>query len=196
MDSKGRMWVQDSEKGITLVTPSNFDAETQTPISNSQLIALRRRDPQLAFNDALFSDTGLDVVGGADLRKEIDDIIDKAGSIKSVEFRSIPFAQIAEDLEGEGIYKVTQKYSKAELKGFAELLYSQLSASAKHLVAANSALSGMDKMDYLNVVINSRTESGDPEFEYQTSLTKAAGMGGAGGSGSDGDDSKNLKERN
>ena len=196
MDSTGKMWVQDSEKGLTLVKPTEFDPEKHTPISNSQLIALRRRDPRLAFNDDILGDTGLDVIGGADLRKEIDDIIDKAGTIKQTELKGIPFKAIAQDLEGEGIYKVTQKYSKAELEGFAKLLYSQLSAPAKHLVAANAALGGLDTLSYINAIITSRTDDESPEYDYQASLTKAAGLGGSGGSGADGDDAKNLKERN
>lgn len=195
MDSMGRMWVQDQEKGLTLVKPSDFNPESQMPISNSQLIALRRRDPSLAFNDAILGDTGIDVVGATDVRKEIDEIIKNAGSIKEVSFGSIPFSQIAEDLQGEGIYKTTQKYSKADMKGFAELLYSQLSNSAKHLITANAAIAGYDKMEYIKSIIATRTDI-DPDLSYEASLTKASGKGGAGGSGADGDDAKNLKERN
>ena len=195
MDSSGRMWVQDEEKGLTLVRPSEFDIEKQIPISNSQLISLRRRDPNLAFSDALFGDTGLDVIGAADVRKEIDEIIKNAGSIKEVSFGKIPFSQIASDLQGEGIYKTSQKYSKADIKGFAELLYSQLSASAKHLITANAAIAGYDKIEYIKSIIATRTDI-DPDLSYEASLTKASGMGGAGGSGAEGDDTKNLKERN
>lgn len=192
MDSYGRMWVQDPEKGLTRVTPSEFDRDTQTPVSNSQLIALRRRSPELAFSDAVLGDTGIDVVGAEDVRKEIDEIIKAAGSIKEVKFGKIPFSEIAEDLQGAGIYKVSQKYSKADLKGFAELLYSQLSNSAKHLITANAAIGGYDKLDYINSIINSRTPV-EPDIDYQASITKATGTGGTGGSGADGDE-KNLTE--
>ena len=193
MDSTGRMWVSDSEKGLTLVRPSEFNAETQTPISNSQLIAMRKRNPELAFSDAILGDTGIDVVGATDVRKEIDEIIKNAGTVKDVKFGTIPFAEIAEGLEGEGIYKTSQKYSKADMDGFAQLLYSQLGASSKHLVAANAALMGIDKIEYIKTIVSSRTDV-DPDLSYEASLTKAAGKGGAGGSGADGEDAKNLKE--
>lgn len=193
MDSTGRMWVTDSEKGLTLVKPSEFNAETQTPISNSQLIAMRKRNPELAFSDSVLGDTGIDVVGATDVRKEIDEIIKNAGTIKDVKFGTIPFQEIAKDLEGEGIYKTIQKYSKADMNGFAQLLYSQLGASAKHLIAANAALMGIDKIEYIKTIVNSRTDI-DPDLSYEASLTKAAGKGGAGGSGVDGEDAKNLKE--
>lgn len=192
MDSYGRIWVQDAEKGLTLIKPTSFDAEKQIPVSNSQLIALRRRNPELAFSDAILGDTGIDVVGAADVRKEIDEIIKAAGSIKDVKFGKIPFSEIAEDLQGAGIYKVSQKYSKADLKGFAELLYSQLSNSAKHLITANAAIGGYDKIEYINSIISSRTPI-EPDLDYQASLTKATGNGGSGGSGADGDE-KNLVE--
>jgi hypothetical protein len=153
---------------------------------------LRQRNPELAFQDDIFGDTGMDVVGGADVRKEIDDIIDKFGTIKSAEFQKQKFQDIANDLQGDGVYKITTKYSKADLNDFSNLLYSRLSAPAKHLINANAAIGGYSPKDYITSIIASETDV-EVEPSYEASLTKAVGAGGEGGSGS-GDDEKNLVE--
>jgi len=194
LDSYGRIWVQSLEDGaIKKVAPSKFDSEKHMPISNSMLMYFRRSNPELAFQDDIFQETGMDVVGVNDVRQEIYDIIDKAGTIKQVNFGKIPFKEIAEDLQGAGIYKVSQKYSKAELEGFEKLLYMQLSTPAKHLIEANAAIGGYKPLEYIRSIISSQTDV-EPDLQYEASLTKATGNGGIGGSGSDGDDEKNLVE--
>lgn len=185
MDSYGRMWVN-TEDGIKKINPSEFDPEKHAPISNSQLMNLRQRNPSLAFQDDLFGETGMDVVGGADVRKEIDDIIDKFGTIKSGEFKKQVFKDIASDLKGEGIFKIATKYSKADLNDFSGLLFSRLSAPAKHLIKANAAIGGYDPTDYIRSIITSQTDV-EIDPSYEASLSKANGLGGAGGSGADGE---------
>ena len=83
MDANGLMWVRDREGNISKVSPSEFNREEYQPLSNSQLLYLRRGNEGMAFSDSLFGETGMDVIGMADIRKEIDDIISKFGSIKS-----------------------------------------------------------------------------------------------------------------
>ena len=190
MDSYGRMWVQ-SEDGIKKIKPSEFDAEKYSPISYSQLMYMRERSDELAFSDAIFGETGMDVIGAADVRKEIDDIINNFGNIKSAEFKKKSMQDIAQDLQGEGIFKITTKYSKADLNDFSGLLYSQLSNSAKHLINANAAVGGYDPIDYIRSIISSRTDV-DSDVSYESTLSKANAVGGSGGSG-DGDE-KNLVE--
>ena len=181
MDSYGRIWVN-TKDGIKKINPSEFDPTSHVPISNSQLMYFRQRNPALAFQDDLFADTGMDVVGGADVRKEIDDIIDKFGTIKSGEFQKKVFKDIAADLQGEGIFKITTKYSKADLEDFSNLLYSRLSAPAKHLVMANATIGGYSPNDYIRSIITSETDV-EIDPSYEASLSKATGSDGTGGSG-------------
>lgn len=193
LDAYGRMWVN-SEDGIKKIAPSEFDNEKYSPLSYSQLLYMRRNNPELAFSDSIFGETGMDVIGAADVRKEIDDIIANFGSIKSAEFKKQVFQDIASDLQGEGIFKITSKYSKADLNDFSGLLYSRLSNEAKHLIKANAAVGGYDPIDYIRSIISSQTDV-DVDPNYEASLSKANALGGAGGSGSDGDE-KNLTEYN
>ncbi len=145
----------------------------------------RQRDNDLAFADNLFGETGTDVVGVKDLREEVDKIIKNFGTIETGDFHVQKFSDIAKDLDGAGIYKVKETYSKADIEDFSKLLYSRLGASSKHLLDANAALGGYDKFAYLFNIIRSETDySKTPD--YEASLTKASGLGGAGGSGTDG----------
>lgn len=191
MDSYGNMWVQ-SEEGIKKIKPSEFDSEKYVPISNSQLMYLRERNPELSFSEVL-GDTGMDVVGSTDVRKEIDDIISNFGEIKKSEFKSVKMQEIANDLQGDGIFKITSKYSKADLEDFSGLLYSRLSAGAKHLINANAVIGGYKPLDYIRSIISSQTDV-EIDPQYQSSLTSANGLGGNGGSGEAGE--KNLTEYN
>lgn len=194
LDSYGRMWVLDKSNGdLKKINPSQYDKEEFQPVSNSQLMYYRQTNPELAFQ-TLFGDTGMDVVGGNDVRKEIKEIIDSFGTIKKGELKKGNFSEIAQDLQGEGIFKLTTKYSKADLEDFSKLLYMQLSTPSKHLVDANAAIGGYDPLKYIYSIIVSQTDVEVDAPEYQASLTKAAGAGGPGGSGADGEDTKNLVE--
>ena len=186
LDGYGKMWVMDQDGKLNKVAPKDFDSEKYMPISNSQLLSYRQRNEDLAFSDKLFGETGLDVVGMKDIREELDSMIDKLGSVKTGNLQVQKFSDIAQDIQGMGIYKVSEKYSKGDLDDFSGLLYSRLSSAAKHLVDANAALSGYDKHQYILNIIRSQTDY-EQDPQYQASLTKAAGLGGAGGSGTDGE---------
>lgn len=175
MDSHGNMWVSEDGK-IKRIRPNEYDEKKHYVLSNSEIMDLRRRSPELAFDNSLFTDTGMDVVGGEDVRKEIDDIINNFGSIKGSEFRKKAFKEIAADLQsGEGIFKITSEYSKADLTDFSGLLYSRLSAPAKHLVDANAAIGGYKPIEYIQTIIASETDR-TVEESYEASMSKAAGM--------------------
>ena len=182
MDSYGRMWVTEDGK-LSRINPKDFDKEKHTPISNSQLLYLRQRD--FGFGDALIDDSGMSLTGMGDVREEIDGIIKNFGTIKSDNLELKKFSDIANELQGFGIYKITDKYSKADLQDFSGLLYNRLSANAKHLIDANCAINGTDPHTYIFNIIRSET-SREQTQDFDASLTKAA-LGGAGGG--DGNDS-------
>ena len=186
MDSYGRIWVSDGSD-IKKIELSEFDPSKYSPLSNSQLLYMRQRNPQLGFSD-MFDDTWTDIVGMDDVRAEIYNIIDNFGSIKSPKYQKQSMKDIASDLKGDGIFKITEKYSKADLNDFSGLLYNQLSREAKNLINANAKIGGFSTEDFIRSIISSQTDI-DIDSSYESSLTKANGLGGEGGSGSDGSDS-------
>lgn len=184
MDSYGQMWVKDSESSkITKVSPDDFDPSKHHPISNSELMFMRERNPELAFSDDALDAITTDVVGQKDVRDEIHAIIKDFGNISKDQFvYGSKIKDIAGDVLDGDIYKIGTTYSKADLNDFSGLLFSQLSRGAQHLVRARAAMSGVDPQEYLRHIIFSETSS-ETDISYEASATKSAG----GGSGSGGD---------
>ena len=167
------------------VAPKDFDSSKHIPISNSQLLSYRQRNDDLAFSDKIFGETGMDVIGMGDIRKELDEMINNLGSIKTSNPQVQKLSDIASDLQGIGVFQVAQKYDKGDLADFSQLLYSRLSTEAKHLIDANAAISGYDKYKYILGIIRSETDS-DTSTTFDASLTKASSVGSSGGNGSKG----------
>lgn len=191
LDTYGRMYVQDKEGNVTKVTTSEFDEEKYRPISNSELLYYRQ--VSAADNGQIFNDLG-NMVGMETVQKELSDIIDNFGSIKGDRFETKRMQDIANDItNGVGIFKITEKYSKADLNDFSGLLLSQLSRDARYRIKANSKLMGLDENDYIHTIIASRTDT-EQSVSYEATMTKAATGDSGSGDGSSSGDAKNLKE--
>lgn len=191
LDTYGRMYVQDKEGNVTKVTTSEFDEEKYRPISNSELLYYRQ--VSAADNGQIFNDLG-NMVGMETVQKEMSDIIDNFGSIKGDRFETKRMQDIANDIaNGIGVFKITEKYSKADLNDFSGLLLSQLSRDARYRIKANSKLMGLDENDYIRTIIASRTDR-EQSTSYEASMTKAATGDNGSGDGSSSGDAKNLKE--
>lgn len=193
LDTYGRMYVQDKDGNVTKVTTSEFDEEKYRPISNSELLYYRQ--VSAADNGQIFNDLG-NMVGMETVQSQLSDIIDNFGTIKGDKFETAKMRNIAEDIaKGDSVFKITEKYSKADLTDFSGLLLSQLSRDAQYRIKANAKLMGISDKDYIRTIIDSRT-SPEISMGYEASMTKAvAEDGGSGGSSGDGSgDAKNLKE--
>ena len=193
LDTSGRMYVQDKDGKLTKVSASEFDVEKYRPVSNSELLYLRQTTA--SDNGQIFMDVR-NTVGMETVQKEMSDIIKDFGTIKGTKFESQKMQGIAEDISnGVGIFKISEKYSKADKLDFSGLLFSQLSKESQKRIAANAAISGNSIKEYLQQIIFSRTSS-ETDESYEASMSKAvneATSGSSSGSGSSGD-AKNLKE--
>lgn len=185
IDSWGRMWVKNSETSqITKIAPSSFDSERYIPLSNSELLYLRQRDPGLAFSDDALNTMITDVVGQKDVQNEIDSIIQNFGKVAKDRFaKGSRIKEIAGDIIDGDIYKIETKYSKADLNDFSGLLFSELSAPSQNLLRARAAMAGNGVLDYIGKMIFSQTDV-EENISYDASASKAANGGGS-GSGSE-----------
>lgn len=191
LDTYGRMYVQDKDGNVTKVTTSEFDEEKYRPISNSELLYYRQ--VSAADNGQIFNDLG-NMVGMETVQSQLSDIIDNFGTIKGDRFETKRMQDIANDLaNGTGVFKITEKYSKADLNDFSGLLLSQLSRDARYRIKANSKLMGLDENDYVRTIIASRTDT-EQSTSYESTMTKAATGDSGSGDGSSSGDAKNLKE--
>lgn len=185
LDTYGRMYVQDKEGNVTKVTTSEFDEEKYHPISNSELLYYRQ--VSAADNGQIFNDLG-NMVGMETVQSQLSDIIDNFGTIKGDRFETAKMRNIAEDIaKGDSVFKITEKYSKADLTDFSGLLLSQLSRDAQYRIKANAKLIGISDKDYVRKIIDSRT-SPEISTDYEASMTKAIAGDDVSG------DAKNLKE--
>lgn len=184
IDSWGRMWVKDSETSqITKIAPGSFDSERYIPLSNSELLYLRQRDPSLAFSDDALNTMITDVVGQKDVQNEIDSIIQNFGKVAKDRFaKGSRIKEIAGDIIDGDIYKIGTKYSKADLNDFSGLLFSELSAPSQNLLRARAAMAGNGVLDYIGKMIFSQTDV-EENISYDASASKAVnGNGDDGGS--------------
>ena len=192
LDTYGRMYVQDKDGNVTKVSTSDFDEEKYRPLSNSELLYYRQ--VSAADNGQIFNDLG-NMVGMETVQSQLSEIIKNFGTIKGDKFETRKMQDIAGDLaNGMGVFKITEKYSKADLNDFSGLLLSQLSRDAQYRIKANAKLMGVSDKDYIRTIIASRT-SPEISTDYQESMTKT--INGSGSSSSSGDgsgDAKNLKE--
>lgn len=190
MDSYGRMYVfDDSDKGFKLVTAKEFseNRDSYMPISNSQLLQMRERNN--GFQDGML-DSLNDVVGKQDVYKAIDEIIKNYGTSETAKY--ITKDQAIQNLlidanSPDGIYKITQKYSKGQLEGAASLLFNQLPTNMQHLLRANAALNGLDPSKGALALVQSiitTNVSDSVKLDYDASASKENGHGGGGGGGS------------
>lgn len=191
LDNYGRMYVQDKDGNLSKVSTSDYDSEKYIPVSNSQLLYLRQT--ATSDNGQIFMDIK-NTVGMETVQKEMSEIIKNFGTIKGDKFEKRKMQDIANDLS-EGVFKITEKYSKADLNDFSGLLLSQLSKDAQHRITANAKLHGMNEKDYVRTIIASRT-SPERSESYEASMSKAVnGENSSGGESGSGDDLKNLKEK-
>ena len=167
LDNYGRMYVQDKDGNVTKVSTSEFDPEKHAPLSNSELLYYRQVGG--TDNGQIFLDLN-NTVGMETVQKQITDIINNFGTIKGDRFETRKMQSIAEDLSA-GVFKITEKYSKADLNDFSGLLLSQLSRDARYRVKANAEIAGMNEKDYITAIIKSRTDvESSTSFNYSSDI--------------------------
>lgn len=192
LDSNGRMYVKDIETDkITLINPSDFDKEKYIPISNSQLLSYREQSA--GFNTNLLNDLQ-QAVGMTSVSKEIDRIIKAFGTAETENYIDKETAQALQMLNGtspEGIYKLSQKKTSADMQKALMLIYNQLPANMQQALNARASISNTTPGELVRDILLSNL-SYKTGIDYDSTATKASGIGGSGGSG-DGDE-KNLTE--
>lgn len=176
IDGYGRMYVQDEDGKIKKVRPSEFDAEKYMPLSNSQLLHLRERDPNLAFDGNVFEDMR-NMVGMTSVAKEIDRIIKEFGSEEGQRYLSKDAAQIFLDLNSpEGLYKLTLKQPSQGLKEAWKTIWDQLPSNMQNLLKVRAAASGdVDPKRFIQDIVMHNIDV-KQSIDYDSTASKAAGI--------------------
>lgn len=170
--------------------PSEFDRQQYTPLSNSQVLDLRRSHPELAFDVNSFETVGNNIIGMKQVQDEIADIVKKFGNEKNSQYVPGTIQDLAKQVAENGYFKVTVDNTRSlkDLNSFTELLWEGLGNNVRNLLSARAAISPgyNNPLDYLrDMVFAYSSQSVDKNFD--ASMTKAAG-------GKDGTGSGTLKQ--
>jgi len=175
LDKYGRMYVQNMDGKIEKIKPSDYDIEKYRPISNSELMYLREQN--LPFDSDILSDVA-ETVGMTSISKEIDRIIDAFGKTKTEGYFDKNSSEIFKALASkspEGIYKLTEEKSSADLRKAWNIVFKQLPTNMQHVLSARAALSGSDPANFIHEIVLSNL---DYTFgiDYDAQQSKAAGF--------------------
>lgn len=180
LDKYGRMYVQNNDGEIKHIAPSEYDSEKYRPISNSELLYLRENS--LGFDTDILSDVG-QTVGMDAISKEISRIISEFGTTKSEEYYDKEAVKVFTALNSpDGIYKLTEEKSSADLRKAWSIIYKQLPTKMQHVLNARAALSNSNPVDYIHEIVLSNLDY-TQSIDYDATQSKAAGFGGGSGSG-------------
>ena len=173
LDKYGRMYVQDINEGkVEKVLPKDYDSEKYRPISNSELMYLREQS--MPFNADIISDVA-DTVGMSSISKEINRIISAFGTTKSEGYFDKDVVNTFLALKSpDGIYKLTEEKSSADLRKAWNIIYKQLPMNMRQVLDARAALTGSNPADFIHEIVlsNINYEQG---ISYDATQSKAAG---------------------
>ena len=177
LDGYGWMYVKDKEGGeIKKIKPTEFDAEKYLPLSNSQLLYLREKDPSMAFNDQIFVDMR-NMVGMTSISKEIDRIIKAFGTDEGQKYLSKEAAEAFTQMNlPNGIYKLSLKVPAQGLKEAYQTIWDQLPANMQNLLKIRAAVSGdIDPKLFIRDIVEHNTST-EQKLDYDVNISKAAGI--------------------
>ena len=183
LDKYGRMYVQNMEGKVEKISPKDYDSEKYRPISNSELMYLREQS--LPFNSEILSDV-VDTVGMSSISKEINRIIDAFGTTKSEGYFDKDVVSVFLALKSpDGIYKLTEEKTSADLRKAWNVIYKQLPTNMRQVLDARAALTESNPVDFIHEIILSNLDY-KQGIDYDLSQSKAAGFNTGSGS-SDGE---------
>lgn len=182
LDKYGRMYVQNENGEIKHIAPSEYDSDKYRPISNSELLYLRENS--LPFDTDILSDISK-TVGLTEISKEISRIINDFGKTKSEQYYDRDVVDVFTALNSpDGIYKLTEEKTSADLRKAWNVIYKQLPTKMQHVLNARAALTDSDPANFIHEIVLSNLDY-TQSIDYDATQSKAAGLNT--GDGSDGE---------
>ena len=174
LDKYGRLYVKTKDGEISTIKPSDFNSEEHIPLSNSQLLYLREREPSLAFDGTILENLR-NVVGMSSVSKEIDRIIKDFGTEEGQRYLSKDAAKAFLDMKSpEGLYKLTQKGPSKGLREAWDAIWDMLPANMQNLLKARAEITGVTPKEFIaDIVLRNTTRS--QSIDYDEGASKAAG---------------------
>lgn len=183
MDSRGYMYVADSEGNITTVNPNKFDPEKYQALTNEQVLGMRERSKSFAMNtNVLNSMSG--AVGMKTVQDYLVGLVEKLGTSSLQGYSSKEGEKIINGIKElmasgpDGYYKISDKTQARDINAALQYLHNQLTPQMKKTLEATIAANGgdtqKDKLKFLGMILTQNIDS-EKKADFDSSATKSDG---------------------
>lgn len=180
LDSRGHMYVADSEGNISTVDPTKFDNSKQVALTNEQMLAYRERVGSFAMNSGILNSMA-GTIGIKTVQDYLVGLVDKLGTSNLQGYASKEQNQIVNGIKSlmesgpDGYYKITDKQQARDVNTAIHYLYNQLSAPMKKTLEATIAAEGgdpiKDKYRFLSIILTQNIDV-EQKADFDQSATK------------------------
>lgn len=180
LDSRGYMYVADSEGNISTVDPTKFDNSKQMALTNEQMLAYRERVGSFAMNSGMLNNMS-GTVGMKTVQDYLVGLVEKLGTSTTQGYASKKENQIVNGIKElmeagpDGYYKVTDKSQASDIKTALQYLHTQLTPQMKKTLDATIAANGgdvqKDKYKFLGMILTQHADV-EQKADFDQSATK------------------------
>ena len=159
ISNDGNLYVYDGES-VKKVTPTDYskNPEEYQVLTNTELIHLRERDPNLKFDESILHDLS-NSIGMKSIMKQVTEVIKKFGTSTQKGYIVKAGGQVQRGLEAlmslgpDGFYEIETSDSKAvqDINSAIVYLYKNLNTNAKNVLRATTAAEGLNPSDMNDV---------------------------------------------
>lgn len=153
--TNGYLYVIDDDYNMSTVSPEEFykNKDKYQALTNSQVLGLREKDPNLAYNTDILNDVS-GAIGMKVITDQLSDIITKFGHLSRTEYinktgdnisqKTWDGMQLLINNGPNGYYKATTKSEKENLNSAVMYLWNAIGANGQKKLAATAAIAGLD----------------------------------------------------
>lgn len=184
IDSRGYMYISDSEGNIKTIDPSKFDPSKQHALTNEQMLGLRERSSQFAMNSGLLNNMSK-AIGMESIQKYLRELVEKLGTTNVQGYGSKEQTQIINGIKElmeagpDGYYKITNKQQAGDINAALKYLHGQLTSPMRQTLEATIAAEGgdpyKDKYKFIGSILTQNIDV-EQKADFDQSATKSAGL--------------------
>ena len=185
IDSRGYMYVYDSDGNISTVNPNEFNPQKHMALTNEQLLGMRERSSKFAMNSNLLNNMS-GTVGMKTVQDYLLELVEKLGTTTVQGYASKKENQIVNGIKElmeagpDGFYKITDKSQASDINVALQYLHMQLTLQMKKTLDATIAANGgdvqKDKYKFLGMILTQNIDV-EQKADFDSSATKSAGIG-------------------
>ena len=189
MDSRGYMYVADTEGNITTINPTKFDPEKYQVLTNEQVLGMRERSSKFAMNTSVLNSMS-GTIGMKSIQDYLLGLVEKLGTSTLQGYASKEQNQIVNGVKElmeagpDGFYKITDKSQAKDINSALQYLHNQLTPQMKKTLEATIAANGgdvvKDKLRFIGSILTQNIDW-DQQADFDSSASKSAGVGSEGG---------------